>query len=316
MSMNIFIGDEIYFKDASIKECIDSVGSETDILTIDLDEQRNIDPLLLDMHSHLLSYDFFGKSKVGILRTKSLAKTTTAIDFFLQKNLDGSLLIIDVFSADGKPLSDFKKKDTIKKLPKTINLKYFMALKTYEEYKLKPFVEEKLSELGLQFSSKKDYDKSVEYIVMNSKLSYSCAYNEIRKLRYLNKSDFSYEKMVNTISDNLCTDRYYILDKLLESGNHNEAMEVLDTYLPKFKKIDLEALLTDMSNFAKDYIVFNNTGACMQKSNYYKFKKLKFKIVNPKEFLLNINRLLSEARKGNPTVADYLFLYIFEHFVF
>lgn len=316
MSMNIFIGDEIYFKDISIKECIDSIGSETDILTIDLDEQKKIDQLLLDMHSHLLSYDFFGKSKVGILRTKSLAKATSTIDFFLQKNLEGSVLILDVFSSEGKQLSEFKKKDTIKQLPKTINLKYFMALKTYEEYKLKPFVEEKLTELGLQFSTKEDYDKSVEYIVMNSKLSYSCAYNEIRKLKYLNKSDFNYKKIVDTISDNLCTDRYYILDKLLESTNHNEAMEVLDTYLPKFKKTDLEAILTDISNFTKDYLVFNKTGTCMQKSNYYKFKKLKFKIVNAKEFLLNINRLLAEARKGNPTVADYLFLYIFEHFVF
>lgn len=314
MPLNIFVGDELYFKDISIKDCINSIKNETDLLTIDIDELK-IDDHLINMNSHLMSFDFWGKTKIGIVRTNKLAKAITCIDYFANVDLGDSLLIIDFF-VDSSKVNDFKKKDIIKKLPKSIILKYFMCLKTYEEDKLIPFVKEKLDEFDIRFCSNEDYNKSVEYIVKNSKLSYSCAYNELRKLEYLNHSKFDYKKIVNTISDNLCTDRYYILDRVLESSTHNEILETLNTYLPKFKKKDLEAILTDISNLVKDYIVFNNTGNCMQKSNYYKFKKLKFKILNPKDFLIKINGLLREARKGNPTVGDYLFLYIFEYFEF
>lgn len=316
MAINIFVGDEIYFKDVSIKKCIESMGDDTDILNIDLDEYKNFEQILSDMNSHLISYDFWGKTKVGILRTNNLSTATTSIEYFLEKDIDGSMLIIDVFNDDSKKISNFKNKATIKNLPKSIKIEYSMALKSYEESKLVPFVEEKLSEFDIHFSSKEDYHKSVDYIVRNSKLSYSSAYNEIKKLRYLNKSHFTYEKIVNMISDNLCTDRFYILDRVLESSNYNELLELLDLYLPKFKKKDLEDFITDISNFTKDYIVFHESGSCMQKSNYYKFKKLKFRIDKPREFLVNINKLLKEARKGNLTVADYLFLYIFEYFVF
>lgn len=315
MCINIFAGDEIYFKDVAIKKCIDSVGSDIDLLTIDLDEQKKFAPLLSDMNVHLMSFDFFGKSKVGILRTCSPTVAEGAIKYFLEQNLSDCILIIDMFCS-GDKLSGFKRKALIKSLPKEVHIEYFTALKNYEEEQLIPFVKEQLIEFGIHFVSDADYDKSVEYIVANSKLSFSCAYNEIRKLKYLNRKAFDYQRIVDTISDNLCTDRYYILDKLYNSSSHNEILEVLDTYLPKFKKKDLEDLISDLSTFTKDYVVFKNTGTCMVKANYYKFKKLKFTIVDSEEFLIKINRLLKNARKGNCTVADYLFLHIFEHFVF
>lgn len=315
MSINIFVGDELHFKDLAIKKCIDSAGSDIDLLTIDLDEQKKFAPLLSDMNVHLMSFDFFGKSKVGVLRTGSPTVAEGAIKYFLEQNPVDSTLIIDMFCA-GDKLSGFKRKALIKSLPKEVHIEYFTALKNYEEEKLIPFVKEQLQEFNINFTSDKDYNKSVEYIVANSKLSYSCAYNEIRKLKYLNNKPFDYKRIVDTISDNLCTDRYYILDKLYNASSHNEILEVLDTYLPKFKKKDLEDLVSDLSTFTKDYVVFNNTGNCMVKANYYKFKKLKFKIIDSQQFLLKMNQLLKEARKGNCTVADYLFLHIFEHFVF
>ena len=315
MSISIIVGDEIYFKELEIKKCIDSAGEDIDLLTIDLDEQKKFTPLLSDMNVHLLSFDFFGKSKVGVLRTNNLKTAEGAIEYFLEQNIDCSTLIIDVFCTADK-LSGFKRKSLIKNLPKDVKIEYFTALKNYEEEKLIPFVKEKLQEFNINFVSEQDYNKSVEYIVANSKLSFSCAYNEIRKLKFLNRKGFTYQRIVDTISDNLCTDRYYILDKLYNSSSHNEIFEVLNTYLPKFKKKDLEDLISDLSAFAKDYVVFSNTGNCMVKANYYKFKKLKFKIIEPDKFLIKMNKLLKDARKGNCTVTDYLFLDIFEHFVF
>lgn len=315
MSISIFAGDEIYFKEVAIKKCLDSAGSDIDLLTIDLDEQKKFAPLLSDMNVHLMSFDFFGKSKVGILRTMSPTVAEGAIKYFLEQDPGDSVLIIDMFCS-GDKLSGFKRKAIIKNLPKNINIEYFTALKNYEEEKLIPFVKEQLKEFQINFTSDKDYNKSVEYIVANSKLSFSCAHNEIRKLKYLNNKPFDYKRIVDTISDNLCTDRYYILDKIYNASSHNELLDVLDTYLPKFKKKDLEDLVSDLSTFTKDYVVFTQTGSCMVKANYYKFKKLKFKIEDSQQFLLKMNQLLKEARKGNCTVVDYLFLYVFEHFVF
>lgn len=316
MSINILVGNEIYFKNLSIDRCLNSIDAEKDILKLDIDDQKNITNHLMDMNSHLLSYDFFGNTKVGILRTHTLSKAIDSIKYFMESDLGDSLLIIDLFTKTDKQISDFKKKDVVKKLPKSINLEYHTTLKTYEEDKLFPFVKEQLDIFDIKFASDKDYDKSVEYIVKNSNLSYSCAYNEIKKLTYLNNKRFTYEKIVDAISDNLCTDRYYILDRLFEASEIHDVLKTLTTYLPKFKRKDLEAMLMDISNLVKDYIVFKSTGTCMQKSNYYKFKKLKFDIINANEFLVNINKLLKDARKGNPAVGDYLFLYIFEHFQF
>ena len=317
MSLNIFIGNEVYFKSKAINDCISSITNEIDILTLDVDGQGKVDSYLLDMNSHLMSYDFFGKTKVGIVRTSSSAKAINFIDYFLKVDLADSVLIVDLQTKDDKQVTEFKKKNTIKNLPKSIVVEYFLSLKNYEEDKLTPFIEEKLKEFDIKFTSDEDYKKSVEYIVKNSKLSYSCAYNELKKLEFLNHYTFDYKRTVNTISDNICTDRYYVLDRLIESSHRQEIFEILNTYLPKFKKKDLEAILTDISTLVKDYIVFMNTGkCCIQKSNYYKFKKLKFRIVEPKDFLIKINNLLKEARKGNPAVGDYLFLHIFEYFEF
>ena len=314
MSINIFVGDEIYFKDVSIKNCIKSAGDNIDLSTVDLDE-KNSAGLLSDMHVHLASLGFLQEYKVGVLRTNSLATAEKAIQFFLDKDIEESTLIIDIFCA-GDKIANFKKKAIIKSLPKEIKIDYFPSLKNYEEEKLIPFVKEKLAEFNIKFESQQDYDKSVEYIVANSKLSYSCAYNEIKKLRYLNRRIFTYQRIVNIISDNLCTDRFYILDKLYNATSHDDIFDVLNTYLPKFKKKDLEDLISDLSAFTKDYIVYNTTGQCMVKANYYKFKKLKFRIIDSEKFLIKLNKLLKDARKGVCTVSDYLFLDIFEHFVF
>lgn len=316
MSINIFVGDEIYFKNLSIQDSLKSVGENTDIRKIDLDEQRNINSFLIDMNSHLLSYDFFGNTKVGILRTNILKNAVDSIKYFIESDLGDSKLIIDFTTKTDKQISEFKKNTLIKKIPKSIKIEYHSSLKTYEEDKLIPFVKEKLDEYNVKFYSNLDYEKSVEYIVKNSNLSYSNANNEIRKLVYMNNRKFAYTDIIDIISDNLCTDRYYILDKLLQSSDIHDVLETLTVYLPKFKKKDLEAILTDISSLVSDYIVYKSTGTCIYKSNYYKFKKLKFNIKDANKFLLSINKLLKEARKGSNTVADYLYLYIFEHFQF
>ena len=252
MSINIVVGDEIYFKDTTIKKCLDGIECES------------------DMNVHLLSFDFWSKPKAGLLRTNSLKTAEAAIEYFLDADLDGSVLLIDIFCTADK-LSSFKNKKLIKNLPKDINIDYYSSLKNYEEDKLIPFVQEKLNEFNIRFATQEDYDKSVEYIVSNSKLSYSCAFNEIKKLKYLNRKEFTYQRIVDSISDNLCTDRYYILDKIYNSSSQNELFEVLNTYIPKFKKKDLEDLISDLLVFTKDYIVYNQTGTCMVKANYFKF---------------------------------------------
>ena len=315
MSISIFVGDETYFKDAAVKKVINSAGSDIDLLKIDLDEQKKADPLLSDMNVHLQSFDFFGRAKVGVLRTCNLKTAENAIKYFLDKNTDESTLVLDVF-CPGDKVNTFKDKKIVKSLPKEVSIDYFISLKNYEEEKLIPFVEEQLKSFDIKFASKEDYNKSVEYIVSNSKLSFSCAYNEIRKLKYLNRKAFTYRKIVDTISDNLCTDRYYILDKIYNASTENEIFEVLNVYIPKFKKYDLECLISDMLYFIKDYILFKKTGKCMIKANYHKVKNLNFTIENPQQLLVNMNRLLKDARKGNNTVVDYLFLNVFEHFVF
>lgn len=314
-NISIFIGDEIYFKDNAIKEFIGKIEGEVDLLTIDLDEQRKYEPLLSDMNVHLVSYDFFQRVKVGVLRTKNLKVALGAIEYFSNEKLQDAYLVIDVFN-DGTKLAEFKRKAVIKKLPPSMNIDYFMALKSYEEDKLLPFIDENFKEFNISFETEEDREKSIIYVAKNSKLSFSNAFNEIRKLRYLNKKPFTYMKIVDAISDNLCTDRYYILDSIIESSTQIELMKLLELYFPKFNKKDVENFLSDISDFIKDYIVFCESGRCLKKSNYYKLKQLKFKIENPKEFLIKINQLLRYAREGKTTVLDYLILYIYESFVF
>lgn len=316
MSLNIFVGDEIFFKDNSIKECLNSINDEIDLYTIDIDEKRKIDSNLMDMYSHLMSYDFENKYKVGLIRTTSLSKAISCIEYFSNTDLEHCLLVIDFLTDTDKQISDFKKKSIVKEVSKKSTIKYFTSLKTYEEYKLIPFVEEKLKEANIIFTSKEDFIKSVYYIVKNSKLSYSNSYREIEKLKCLKGYTFDYKKIVSIVSDNLCTDRFYILDNILGASEETDILSILKLYIPKFDKKSLESLILDLSNLTKDYIVYKNTKTCMQNINYHKFKKLKFAILNPQDFLIKLNNLLKEARKGNPATSDYIFLYFFEHIDF
>ena len=95
MSLNIFVGDEIFFKDNAIKECLNSINDNIDLYTIDIDEQRKIDSYLMDMYSHLMSFDFENKYKAGLIRTTSLSKTTSCVEYFSNIDLQHCLLIID-----------------------------------------------------------------------------------------------------------------------------------------------------------------------------------------------------------------------------
>ena len=51
------------------------------------------------------------------------------------------------------------------------------------------------------------------------------------------------KKIVSIISDNLCTDRFYILDSILGASKEEDIYNVLNLYLPKFDKKDLEGLV-------------------------------------------------------------------------
>jgi hypothetical protein len=327
MPFNVVIGDEIYLKDEKIENSINAFSKDADILKIDLDEFKKVETALFDMYSHIKSYDFFKKSKVGIIRTSKSKNAVSAIEYFANMKihkdyeenektylLDDVLLILDVYSEDSKIKSSLTKKKESKELISASNVYECFSLKTYEEEKLMPFVEDKLLEFGIEFESDEEKLKSIDYIVKNSKLSYSCAYNEIKKLEFLNQDKFTYEKIVSIISDNLCTDRYYILDKLFSSKSLKESTDILDLYFPKFKKTELEGVLTDLSAFVKDYIVYQNTNRCIRGYNIYKIKNLGFSITSPDDFLLKINSLIRKTREGNQAVLNTLFLSILEHF--
>jgi hypothetical protein len=197
---------------------------------------------------------------------------------------------------------------------KQASLYEFFALNYYEEDKLIPFIESYFDKFAINFETEEDRRKSTEYIMKNSKLSYSCAYNELKKLEFTNYQMFNFKKIVDIVSDNLCTDRYYILDKLFATKNLKEATQILDVYFPKFKKSELEGILTDLASFVKEYIIYQNTRKCIRAYNIYKIKGLGFNIVSPDEFLIKINNLIRKTREGNPVVANSLFLSMYEHF--
>lgn len=308
-NVHLLIGDELVLKDLKINEILDKIEDyECETFFIDNYKNESYNDIASKINIFLGTCDLFGGNKVlklVLLKPLQVNPILSKIDAFYGDNT----LIIDLRCPEF--LIKNMKFEYAGEILKSEN---FFKFKDYEKDKVYKYIQECFNNNDIKFDSEYDLELSKKYIFENSLNSYSFIYNQMSKLKLLNKKVLNYDDIVFISGGLSDKNSYRICDYMFKFNNIKDISEYLENILYNSNYKMFLTLVNVLAGKLHDYILLNNGKMCKVKANYYIFKNSKIQILNCDELIIKLNKLTLKSKNDMSVPKEEFLLLILEHF--
>lgn len=307
---NIYVlsGEETILKDIRVKEICSSLnGYEYKSIYIEPYRSEKYDYINNEINLFFNTYDFFSESKVLKIvldKPEQIKPVLSSINDIGNENI----LIIDLRCPEFLTRTlKVEHQGTI------INTEKFYKFKDYEKEKVFDYINDLFSKNGLIFTSEEDKILGYDYIINNAQGSYSFIYNEVNKLSLLEKDDITLDDIISFVGSLSNKNNYKTCDQMFQSNTLEELVNSLERNLKFINKKSFNSLIFILINKIKDYILLNEGKRCINKANYYTFKKSKVTILNPNQLISKLNKMSTDIKYNNDLATEEFIWLLIEH---